>query len=131
AHRRRRRGRGGDGRATGGRAVIAADYTRYELVRTFRNVRFFVFSVGFPLVLYFLIAGPNKDVDDLGDSGISAPLYFMVGLAAFGTMTAVLASGARIAAERQVGWNRQLRVTPLSTRAYFRAKVATGYAMAL
>jgi ABC-2 type transport system permease protein len=111
--------------------VNVAAYTRYELLRTFRNKRFFIFSVVFPLVLYFLIAGPNRNVDDIGGSGISAPLYFMVGLAAFGTMTAVLASGARIAAEREVGWNRQLRVTPLSTRSYFRAKVATGYAMAL
>ena len=33
----------------------------------------------------------------------------MVGLAAFGTMNAMLARGARIAAERAVGWNRQLR----------------------
>jgi len=111
--------------------MSVAAYTRYELIRTFRNKRFFIFSVGFPVVLYFLIAGPNKNVDDLSGSGISAPLYFMVGLAAFGTMTAVLASGARIAAEREVGWIRQLRVTPLSTRSYFRAKVATGYATAL
>jgi ABC-2 type transport system permease protein len=30
-----------------------------------------------------------------------------------------------------VGWNRQLRISPLSTRAYFRAKVLTAYMMAL
>jgi ABC-2 type transport system permease protein len=106
-------------------------YTRYELRRTFRNPRFFVFSLGFPLVLYYLIAAPNRDVDNLGGSGLSAPLYFMVGLAAFGTMAAVLSSGARIAGERSVGWNRQLRLTPLSVRAYFRAKIVTAYLMAL
>jgi hypothetical protein len=27
-------------------------YARYELLRTFRNRRFFVFSFGFPLALY-------------------------------------------------------------------------------
>ena len=54
----------------------------------------------------------------------------MVGLAAFGTMNAMLSAGARISGERAVGWNRQLRITPLSTRTYFRAKVLTGYAMA-
>ena len=89
-------------------------YTRFELLRTFRNRRFFFFSLGFPLVLYFLIAGPNRNEDDLGDTGLSAPLYYMVGLAAFGTMNAMLSAGARIAAERAVGWNRQLRITPLS-----------------
>ena len=122
-------GRRGPPRARGG-PMNAMAYTRFEVLRTFRNTRFFIFSLGFPLVLYFLIAGPNKGVDDLSGSGISAPLYFMVGLTAFGTMTAVLASGARIAGERAVGWNRQLRITPLTTRAYFRAKVATGYLMA-
>ena len=55
----------------------------------------------------------------------------MIGLAAFGTMSAMLSCGARIAAERAVGWNRQLRISPLSTRDYFRAKVLTGYMMAL
>jgi ABC-2 type transport system permease protein len=106
-------------------------YTRYELLRTFRSRRFFIFSLGFPLVLYFLIAGPNHNVKDLNGSGISAPLYFMVGLTAFGTMNAMLSSGARIAGERAAGWNRQLRITPLPTRAYFRTKVVTGYLMAL
>jgi ABC-2 type transport system permease protein len=105
-------------------------YLRYELLRTFRNRRFFFLSLGFPVVLYFLIAAPNRHVEDLGGSGISAPLYFMVSLVAFGTMNSVLGAGARIAAERTAGWNRQLRLTPLSTRAYFRTKVLTGYAMA-
>jgi len=105
-------------------------YLKYELLRTLRNRRFFFFSLGFPLVLYFLIAGPNEGKHNLGGTGLSAPLYFMVGLAAFGTMNAMLSAGARIAGERSVGWNRQLRITPLSTRTYFRAKVITGYLMA-
>jgi ABC-2 type transport system permease protein len=95
-----------------------------------RNRRFFVFSLAFPLILYFLIAGPNRGEGDIGGSGLSAPLYFMVGLAAFGTMNSMLGAGARIAGERSVGWNRQLRITPLRPRAYFRANVLTGYAMA-
>ena len=105
-------------------------YARYELVRTFRNRRLFIFSLGFPLVLYYAIAGPNRHNHDFAGTGITASLYFMVSLAAFGTMNAVLGSGARIAAERSVGWNRQLRLTPLSARTYFRVKVLTAYAMA-
>lgn len=106
-------------------------YTRAEVRRAFRNRRFFLFAVGFPLVIYLLVAAPNRGVHDLDGSGISAPLYFMVGLAAFGGMNAVVSIGGRIAAERSVGWTRQLRLTPLSTRGYFRAKVATAYALAL
>ncbi|HUK76539.1 MAG TPA: ABC transporter permease [Thermoleophilia bacterium] len=105
-------------------------YTRYELLRTLRSKRFFIMALGFPLAIYFLIAAPNRNVTDLGGTGISAPLYYMIGLAAFGTMAAVLSSGTRIAGERAVGWNRQLRLTPLRPRDYFRAKVITAYLMA-
>jgi ABC-2 type transport system permease protein len=108
---------------------VSRTYLRYELLRTFRNRRFFIFSLGFPLVLYFLIASPNRHTGNLSHSGLSAPLYYMVGLTAFGTMNAMLAAGARISGERSVGWNRQLRITPLTTGAYFRAKVITGYLM--
>ncbi|HTD10252.1 MAG TPA: ABC transporter permease [Solirubrobacteraceae bacterium] len=105
-------------------------YLRYEMLRTLRNRRFFLLSLGFPLILFFVIASPNRHVHNFDGSGISFPLYYMVGMAAFGTMSAVLSCGGRIAAERAVGWNRQLRITPLSPRAYFRAKVITGYMMA-
>ena len=104
-------------------------YTRYELLRAFRTRRFFIFSLGFPVVLYFVIAGPNA-TSQLRRHGISLPRYYMVSLASFGTMMAMISSGARIAGERQAGWTRQLRITPLSVRAYFRAKVLTSYAMA-
>ena len=105
-------------------------YTRYELVRALRNRRFFFFSLGFPLVLYFVIAGPQSSDHNFADSGISAALFYMAGLVSFGTMSSMISTGARIAGERQAGWTRQLRITPLSTRAYFRAKVLTAYAMA-
>jgi ABC-2 type transport system permease protein len=109
----------------------AATYTRYELIRAFRNRRLFILSLAFPVVLYLAIAGPNRNEHDLGGTGIAAPLYFMVGLATFGTMNAVIGAGVRISAERSVGWNRQLRLTPLSARAYLLAKVLTAYLMAL
>jgi ABC-2 type transport system permease protein len=110
---------------------VSTTYVWYELLRTFRNRRFFLFSIGFPLVLYYLIAGPNRDEQDFLGSGLPAPVYYMVGLVAFGTMTAVLSAGARISAERSTGWNRQLRITPLRPRAYFSAKILTGYVSAL
>jgi ABC-2 type transport system permease protein len=106
-------------------------YARFELVRTFRNRRFVIFSFGFPLVLYFMIAAPNRHETDLGGTGISAPVYFMASLAAFGAMNSVLAIGGRIATERSAGWNRQLRLTPLTTRSYFRVKLLTAYSTAV
>jgi len=105
-------------------------YLRYELLRTIRNRRFFVISLGFPILIYLLVAAPNRHAGSLAGTGISLRVYYMVSLAAFGSMNAVLAAGTRIAAERTTGWNRQLRLTPLSTRAYFATKVATGYVVA-
>src|SRR4051794_5400707 len=104
-----------------------AAYLRFELLRTIRNRRVLIFSLVFPITIYLLIAAPNKDETNLSGTGISAPLYFMIGLASFGTMNAMLGSGGRIAPERPPGWNRQLRIPPLTTREYFRAKIATSY----
>ncbi len=106
-------------------------YTRYELRRAVRNRRFFFFSLGFPLILFYVIAAPNRNIHDFGGSGLAAPLYYMVALASFGTMMATISTGARIAGERQAGWTRQLRISPLSPYQYFRAKVIVAYVMAL
>ena len=103
-------------------------YTRLEVLRTFRNTRFFILSLAFPLVLFYTVAGSNRHVH-IG--GFSFPLYYMVGMASWGAMAAVMAGGARIALERSVGWTRQMKITPLSTFAYFRSKVLSGYLMAI
>lgn len=102
-------------------------YLPYEILRSFRNRRFLIFSLGFPLILFLLVAGANRHAT-LG--GIPFPLYYMTGMTAWGTMGAVIGSGARIAAERQTGWTRQIRITPLRTRTYFSTKVLSGYLMA-
>lgn len=111
--------------------MSATGYTKFELTRTIRNKRFLFFALGFPLALFYLIAGPNRGEANIGDSGISATVYFMVSMAAFGTMMSMVSSGARIAGERAAGWNRQLRITPLKSSTYLTTKVATGYMMAL
>jgi len=110
--------------------MTTATYTRYELLRTVRERRLMFFGFGFPLVLYFIIAVPNRHMQDFANSGVPAPLYYMVSLASFGTMMSMVSLGGRIAGEREAGWTRQLRITPLSPRAYLRAKVMTGYTMA-
>ena len=54
------------GAARGG----VAAYTRYELLRTFRNRRFFLLSLGFPLILYFVIAVPNRHIHNFAGTGL-------------------------------------------------------------
>ena len=60
-------------------------YTRYELLRLFRNRQSLIFSLLFPLVMYFVLAAPNKNDHNFGGSkqhptGLFAPQYYMVGL---------------------------------------------------
>lgn len=108
--------------------MTGSTYLRYEVLRNFRNWRFLLLSTAWPLVLFFTVAGVNRHQSF---DGTSFPLYFMTAMATLGTMSAVIASGARIAAERSAGWTRQMRITPLRAGTYFRAKVLCGYLMAL
>ncbi|MEO6887215.1 MAG: ABC transporter permease [Jatrophihabitantaceae bacterium] len=106
-----------------------ATYLKFETLRLFRNKQNFIFSLIFPLVLFYVIVGTNKNAPDV--QGVKFATYYMAGMIGFGAMGAVLAGGARIAIERDVGWNRQLRITPLSPRNYFRIKLLTAYLMAV
>jgi ABC-2 type transport system permease protein len=108
--------------------VTTATYTRLEILRTFRNRRFFILSLGFPIVLFYVVAGTNRHAHI---AGISLPRYYMVGMASWGAMAAAMAGGARIALERSVGWTRQMRITPLPVPTYFRTKVLSSYLMAV
>jgi ABC-2 type transport system permease protein len=103
-------------------------YLRYEVLRNFRNWRFLFLTLAFPLVLYLLIGSVNRHVKF---EGIAFPVYFMTAMATLGTMAAVISGCAIIATERATGWTRQMRITPLPARTYFRAKVVVGYLRAL
>ena len=103
-------------------------YTRSEIRRSFRNPRYLLFSVGFPLVL-FLVFQTTYGAGKL--AGIPVAAYIMVSMATFGAMSAVFSTGGRIALERQLNWNRQLRLTALSGRAYLSGKSLSGFAVAV
>jgi ABC-2 type transport system permease protein len=108
--------------------MTRATYLRYEMLRNFRNWRFLILTLAFPLVLYFSVAGANRHVRF---DGTAFPLYFMTAMATLGTMAAVISTASVIAAERSNGWLRQMRITPLRTGAYFGTKVLSGYVRAL
>lgn len=108
--------------------MIAVTYLRYEVLRNFRTWQFVFFSLAWPLIVFFTVAGSNRHTTF---NGIAFPVYFMAGMAAQGVMVAVVSRGSLIATERTAGWTRQLRITPLSTGTYFSAKVICGYLMAL
>ena len=95
-----------------------------EMRRVLRSPRFMIFTVAFPVLLFVLYVG-------LWGKDQATTATLMVSMTAFGAMTAALVTGTRVALERQSGWQRQLRLTPLSGRGYLSAKAATGMMLAL
>lgn len=103
-------------------------YLRMEIRRLLRNKRVLIFSMLMPALL-LLIFGSLYKKDSL--SGASAAAYLMVSMGLFGSMSAAIGSGGSIAVERGIGWNRQLRLTPLRPNGYVMSKVVLSLLMAL
>lgn len=98
---------------------------KLELVRALRNRRFLFFSVLYPSLLFLLFAGSSGAGEQVDGTGQTVSMYLMVSMASFGALTAVLMGNSeRIARERENGWVRQLRLTPLPGRGYVLAKTA-------
>jgi ABC-2 type transport system permease protein len=103
-------------------------YLRMEILRLIRNRRVLIFSVLMPAILLLIFGGLYKR-DAL--NGVGAASYLMVSMGLFGSMSAAIGSGGTIALERGIGWNRQLRLTPLRPRSYLLTKVVLALFMAL
>ncbi|WP_329247998.1 ABC transporter permease [Actinoallomurus sp. NBC_01490] len=108
-------------------------YLLLEIRRTARDRRFVFFTVALPVGFYLLWSNIFTKGGDLdSDTGLDAKTYLLVSMAAFGALGASLTTtGARLAAERQSGWLRQLQVTPLRPWAVITAKVLASMCLAL
>jgi ABC-2 type transport system permease protein len=108
-------------------------YLVLEIRRTYRDRRFVFFTLAIPVCFYLLwsnIFAKNSDLDP--ETGLNAKTYLLVSMAAFGAIGASLtATGARLAAERQSGWLRQLQVTPLRPWSVIATKVIASMCLAL
>lgn len=108
-------------------------YLVVEIRRTFRDRRFVFFTIAIPVGFYLLwshIFAKGGDVD--ADTGLDAKTYLLVSMASFGALGAALSTtGARLAAERQSGWLRQLQVTPLRPWAVIAGKIIASMCLAL
>jgi len=100
-------------------------YLLLEVRRATRNTRFLIFSVAFPVLLFLLYVSifANGDKEVIG--------VLMVNMTAFGALSGALFAGSRVALERSLGWQRQLRLTPLSGAGYLTAKGLTAMLLAL
>ena len=98
-----------------------------EVRRIFRSPRFLIFTIGFPVVYFLIFAGLYAT----GPDAAAALVVLMVNMAAFGAISASISTGGRVATERAVGWNRQLRMTPLPGWSYLVVKAVVAMLVAL
>jgi ABC-2 type transport system permease protein len=103
--------------------MIMRTYFLTELRRIGRNRKVLALTAAYPAVLY-VVFGATFD-DGTTQGGISVPAYVMVSMALFGATGSALAISGVISAEREAGWTRQLRLTPLPGWVYVTGKIAT------
>jgi ABC-2 type transport system permease protein len=103
-------------------------YLRMEIIRVLRNRRVLIFGVLLPAILLLVIGSPNKH-----DAyyGTTVAAYVMVSMGIFGAMSSATGTAGSIAVERGVGWNRQLRLTPLHPMRYVVSKVLLSLVLVL
>ncbi|MFD8543813.1 ABC transporter permease [Streptomyces sp. NPDC059649] len=95
-------------------------YLRLEVRRTLRDRGFVIFGIGMPVLMYVLMTniGTGPGGADMGWKTAS-----MVGMAAYGALGAAIGTGTGVAEDKQLGWLRQLRITPMGS---LRAVVGRG-----
>lgn len=106
-------------------------YLALEVARQLRNVRSLVFTFVVPIVM-LLIFGSAYGSRGAVDATTHLPWLVVttVQMGGYGAMMAGLSQAFTIVTERSIGWNRQLRLTPLSGTGYLVSKVVAALAVA-
>lgn len=102
-----------------------------EARRGLRDVRYLVLAVVTPVGFYLLFTALFGSRGEMAE-GLPQPVELMIAMAVYGGMWAVFsATGPRIAHERDLGWQPQLRMIPISAREVIAARVIGSMALAL
>jgi ABC-2 type transport system permease protein len=106
-------------------------FVALEMRRSLRDARYLLIAVAMPIGLYLLFTG-LFGAHGQRAQGLPQPVELMIAMIAYGAMWAVFSTtGPRIAHERAIGWDRQLRVTPLSAASALSGKLVTALTAAL
>ncbi|SDQ28638.1 ABC-2 type transport system permease protein [Curtobacterium sp. UNCCL20] len=112
---------------TSGRLPIR--YVLLETKRQLRNVRAMVFTFAVPVVM-LLVFGSAFGTQTDPTTRLQYLVVTTLQMASYGAMMAALSQAFAIVNERSIGWNRQLRVTPLSGWGFMVSKVIAAMAFA-
>jgi ABC-2 type transport system permease protein len=105
-------------------------YFGLEMARQLRNARSLAFTFAIPIVMLLIFGGAYGNQMD-HTTGLPWIVVTTVQMGGYGAMMAALSQAFTIVNERSVGWNRQLRITPLSGTGYLVTKVASALAVGL
>jgi ABC-2 type transport system permease protein len=102
----------------------------FSLRRLVHNRRYLVFAVAMPVGFYLLYS--HMYGGRLAFAGTHWGAYFMVSMASFGAIgTTLNVAGTQTALDREGGWTRMLRLTPLAPWAYVVGQLATAMVASL
>lgn len=107
-------------------------YIGLESARQLKNVLGLIFTFAIPLLMLLVFGsayGSGGAMDKT--TGLPWVVVTTIQMAGFGGMMAALGQAFNIVTERSIGWNRQLRVTPLSGTGYMVSKVVSALAVSL
>lgn len=105
-------------------------YFALEMRRQLRDARSLVFVFAVPVVMLLIFGGAYGARFDTA-AHLQWIVVTTVQIGAYGAMMAALAQAFTIVNERAIGWNRQLRITPLSGTGYMITKVAAALTVGL
>lgn len=106
-------------------------YITLESWRQLKNLRTFIFTFAIPLVMLLIFGsayGASGAID--ATTGLPWIVVTTVQMAGYGGMMAALSQAFNIVTERSLGWNRQLRITPLTGTAYLISKIVAALVLA-
>ncbi|MGO1768429.1 MAG: ABC transporter permease [Microbacterium sp.] len=105
-------------------------YFRIELARISRDFVSMFFIAILPAFMYVIFGAVQAYGEtDLGNGNVAA--YVMIGMAAYGAVTATVGVGGTAAVEQMQGWGRQLGLTPISDVQRVITKAAVGFVIAI
>ncbi|KIQ13221.1 hypothetical protein RU06_00140 [Curtobacterium flaccumfaciens] len=102
-------------------------YVYLETKRQLRNVRAMVFTFAVPVIMLLVFGSAFGSQTD-PTTRLQYLVVTTLQMAAYGAMMAALSQAFAIVNERSIGWNRQLRVTPLSGWGFMVSKVIAAMA---
>lgn len=105
-------------------------YFRIELARISRDIVTMFFIAVLPALLYVIFGAVQEYGDQSAGNG-NVSFYVMVGMAAYGAITATVGVGGTAAVEQMQGWGRQLGLTPMSDVTLVTTKAAAGFVVSI